>query len=145
MGEDYIFSLFLYFTDLNYLINNEIIIIPNIQSIIEMTKRQELLNKHPYKMWYGTDDKWHTYLPDEKKGRIPRKRNSKEEIENVIIEYWKEKEENPTIKELFKEWNDSQVEKGFIKINTALRNESLFKRHFTEFGERRIKNVTIDM
>ena len=131
--------------DLQYAIDNGIIDLPNIQSIIEMTKRHELLEKHPFKIWYGTDNKWHTYLPDEEKGRVPRKRNTREEIEKVIIEYWKEKEENPTIKELFKEWNDSQVEKGFIKINTALRNESLFKRHFTEFGERRIKNVSVDM
>ena len=131
--------------DLQYAIDNGIIDLPNIQSIIEMTKKHELLEKHPFKIWFGTDNKWHTYLPDEEKGRVPRKRNTREEIEKVIIEYWKEKEENPTIKELFKEWNDSQAEKGFIKINTALRNESLFKRHFTEFGERRIKNVSVDM
>ena len=131
--------------DLQYAIDNGIIDLPNIQSIIEMTKKQELLNKHPFKVWYGTDNKWHTYLPDEEKGRVPRKRNSKEEIEKVIIEYWKEKEENPTIKELFYQWNNSLLKNNLIKTNTACRNESCFKRHYSEFGEKRIKDTDLDM
>lgn len=131
--------------DLQYVLNSGIIDIASIQSIIQMTRRKELLDKHPYKMWEGIDGKWHTYLPDKEKGRVPRKRNTQKELEDVIVDYWKEREENPKIGELFKEWNDSQLENGFIRINTALRNESLFKRHFTEFGENRIKNVSIDM
>lgn len=131
--------------DLQYALDNGIIDSTSIQSIIEMTKRKELLDKHPYKIWESTDGKWHTYLPDKEKGRVPRKRNSQKELEDVIVNFWREQEENPRIDELFKEWNDSQLENGYIKINTALRNESLFKRHFTEFGKNRIKNVSIDM
>lgn len=131
--------------DLQYALNNGIIDATSIQSIIEMTKRKGLLDKHPYKMWESADGKWHTYLPDKEKGRVPRKRNSQKELEDVIVNFWKEQEENPRIDELFKEWNNSQLENRYIKINTALRNESLFKRHFTEFGKNRIKNVSIDM
>lgn len=131
--------------DLQYALDNGIIELTSIQSIIEMTRRKELLDKHPYKMWESADGKWHTYLPDKEKGRVPRKRNSRKELEDVIVTYWKNIEDNPTIEELFKEWNDSQLENGFIKINTALRNESLFKRHFIEFGKNRIKNISIDM
>lgn len=131
--------------DLQYALDNGIIDTTSIQSIIEMTRRKELLDKHPYKMWESADGKWHTYLPDKEKGRVPRKRNSQKELEDVIVDFWKEQEENPRIDELFKEWNDSQLNNGYIKINTALRNESLFKRHFTEFGKNRIKNVSIDM
>lgn len=119
--------------DLQYALDNGIIDTTSIQSIIEMTRRKELLDKHPYKMWESADGKWHTYLPDKEKGRVPRKCNSRKELEDVIVNFWKEQEENPRIDELFKEWNDSQLENGYIKINTALRNESLFKRHFTEF------------
>lgn len=131
--------------DLQYAIDNGIIDKTSIQSMIEMTRRKELLNKHPYKIWNGTDGKWHTYLPDEKKGRIPRKRNTKEEIEDVVIEYWKTVEENPTIKELFYKWNNNLVDKGLIKTNTSCRNESCFKRHFAEFGEKRIRDTDLDM
>lgn len=131
--------------DLQYALDNGIINLTSIQSIIEMTKRKELLEKHPYKIWEGTDNKWHTYLPDEQKGRIPRKRNTKEEIEDVIIEYWRNKEENPIIEKIFTEWNNSQVEKGFIKVNTSLRNESVFKRHFEDLKFKKIKDTNVDM
>lgn len=130
--------------DLQYALDNGIIDLPNIQSMIEMKKRKEYLNKHKYEIWHGTDNKWHTYLPDEKKGRIPRKRNTKEEIEDVIIEYYKELEENPTIKEIFESWNNYQLSNGFIKANTACRNEAFFNRHFQKFGEKKIKNVDLN-
>lgn len=54
--------------DLKYLIDSGIIDVPNIQSILEMKKRQELLNNRPYKIWMGSNGKWYTYLPDEKRG-----------------------------------------------------------------------------
>ena len=63
--------------DLKYLIDSGIIDIPNIQSIIEMKKRQELINNHPYKIWEGSNGKWYTYLPDEMKGRILKKKEYK--------------------------------------------------------------------
>ena len=63
--------------DLKYLIDSGIIDVPNIQSIIEMKKRQELLNSHPYKIWMGSNGKWYTYLPDEEKGRVFKKEKHK--------------------------------------------------------------------
>lgn len=96
--------------DLKYLIGDEIINIPNIQSIIEMTKRQELLNNHPYKIWCGSNGKWYTYLPDDNKGRILKKRNNKKDIEEAIISYWNEIINSPTIEEIFNEWNDYRLE-----------------------------------
>ena len=92
--------------DLQYALNNGIINTASIQSIVDMSRRKQLLSRHPYKIWEGTDGKWHTYLPDEKIGRVSRKRNSEEEFVVGGVEYWKTVEENPTIKELFKKWND---------------------------------------
>ena len=73
--------------DLNYLIDSEIINIPNIQSIIEMKKRQELLNNHSYKIWCGSNGKWYTYLPDDNKGRILKKRNKKKDLVTTSLKY----------------------------------------------------------
>ncbi len=56
-----------------------------VQEQIEMNKREELLKKHPYKIWEGKDGKWYTYLPDKEKGRIPRKRSTKKELEQLVI------------------------------------------------------------
>lgn len=131
--------------DLQYALDSGIIDIASIQSIIDMSKRKELLDRHPYKIWESADGKWHTYLPDKEKGRVPRKRNSKKELEDVIINYWKNIEENPTVEELFYQWNNNLLENDLIKTNTACRNESCFKRHFSEFGNKRIKDTDLDM
>ena len=39
--------------DLNFLVTRGIINIPDIQSIIDMEKKKELIEKHPYKAWQG--------------------------------------------------------------------------------------------
>lgn len=128
--------------DLQYAINNGIIDLPNIQSIIEMKNRQELLNNHPYKIWCGSNGKWYTYLPDKTKGRILKKRNTKIDIEKVIIEYWNESINSPTIEEVFNEWNDYRLELKKISKSSHIRLQQVFKRHYLEFGKKRIKDVT---
>ena len=55
---------------LKYAVENGMIDTALVQEKIEMQKREELLNKHPYKIYQGKDGKWYTYLPDKKNGRI---------------------------------------------------------------------------
>ena len=73
-----------------------------------MQKREELLKKHPYAIWEGTNQKWYTYLPDKEKGRVLKKRNTQQEIEDIVVDYLVEVEENPTVEELFLEWREYQ-------------------------------------
>ncbi|MCI8527534.1 MAG: tyrosine-type recombinase/integrase [Lachnospiraceae bacterium] len=112
-----------------------------VQEQIEMNKRKELLEKHPYKIWEGKEGKWYTYLPDEGKGRVQRERKSQKEIENLVIGYWKEQEENPSLTEVFEEWNDRRLELRKISNATHLRNKQVFNRHYKEFGKKKIKMV----
>lgn len=128
---------------LNFAIESGIINLNTIQVQIEMNERKKYLEMHTQKIWKGTDGKWHTYLP-EKGGRVHRKRNTKEEIEEVIIEYWREEEENPTITDVFNEWNDRRLELKKISPATHLRNKQCYMRHFNTFGERRIKCLSED-
>lgn len=127
---------------LQYAVDNGMIDLAYMQEQIEMKKRKELLEKHPYKIWGGTDGKWYTYLPDKEKGRVLRKRNSKEEIETVVIEYWKQQLDNPTIEEVFLEWNTRRLNLKKISDATYLRNNQTFSRHFLEFGRRKIKSIS---
>lgn len=129
---------------MKYAIENGMIDVSYIQKIIEMNKRKELLEKHGNKIWQGKDGKWYTYLPDEEKGRVLKKRNTREEIEDVIVSYWKEQMENPTIEEVFEEWNDRRLELKKISPSTHLRNKQVYNRHYSEFGKKRIKNITQD-
>ena len=127
--------------DLKYLIDSGIIDVPNIQSILEMKKRQELLKNHPYKIWCGSNGKWYTYLPDEEKGRILKKKSTRKDIEDVVIQYQESIMSNPTIDDLFTEWNDHRRDIGRIAKSSHTRLRQVYDRHFKEFGKRRIANV----
>ena len=127
--------------DLKYLIDSGIIDVPNIQSIIEMKKRQELLNSHPYKIWMGSNGKWYTYLPDEEKGRVLKKKSTRKDIEDVVIQYQESVMSNPTIDELFTEWNDHRRDIGRIAKSSHTRLRQVYDRHFKEFGKRRVASV----
>ena len=129
---------------LKYAVTNGMIDLSYVQEQIEMTQRKDLLEKHPYKIWEGKDGRWYTYLPDEKKGRILKKKTSKKGIEDIIIEYWKSQTENPTIKEVFEEWNDRRLALGKISNATHLRNKQIFNRHYKSFGLKRIKDIDLE-
>lgn len=126
---------------LKYAVDNGIIDLSYVQEQIDMEKRKELLEKHPYTIWEGKDGYWHTYLPNKEKGRIPKKKINRESIENDVIEYWKSELENPTIQEVFEEWNNRRLELQKISNSTHLRNTQIFDRHYGEFGKRKIKTV----
>lgn len=126
---------------LSFAIENGIIDVNTIQKQIEMNERRKYLEMHPYKIWEGADGKWHTYIPGEDKQRVPKRRNTKEEIEQIVIEYWKREEVNPTVEDVFKEWNDRRLELQKISASTHHRIQQCFDRHYTEFGKKKIKSL----
>lgn len=113
-----------------------------VQEKIEMHKRQEILKQHPYEIWQGQDGKWRTYLPDDNKGRILKKRTTREKIEEDIINLWKTKIENPTVREIFVEWLAKKLERNEIEKQTADRYKREFDEHFKEFEQKRIRNIS---
>lgn len=127
---------------LNYAIENGIINTAFLQKEIEMKKREELLKKHPYKIYQGTTDKlWYSYLPDEKKGRKKIKATTKKNIENKIIEYWKMQETNPTIKNVFFEWVERKLMYEEISKATYDRYVIDFQKYFGEIIHKRIGSI----
>ncbi len=129
---------------LNYANKNGIIDVSYIREYIKMKKREEILSKHPYKIWEGKDGKWYTYLPDKEKGRRLVKRNAQNAIEDVVIAQLKEEEENPTIADVFHEWNERRLELKKIAKSTYDRDESCFRRYYSDFGAKRIKSMEAD-
>lgn len=127
---------------LKYAVENGMIDLSYVQEQIEMNKRREMLEKHPYKIWEGNDGRWYTYLPDEKKGRVLKKRNSEKEIDDVIISYWNEQMENPTIDEVFDEWISKKVEREEISKATRDRYQRQYNESFSKFGKKRIKDIS---
>lgn len=127
---------------LQYALDHDILDVELVQKKICDMKRKELLKKHPYAIWEDREGIWHTYLPDKNKKRVHRKRNTKEEIETLVCDYLKQQIENPTVEEVFTEWNDRKLDLKKITGATHQRNESFFKRHYSSMGKRRIKAVT---
>ena len=127
---------------LNFAIQNGMIDIALVQEKIKMQKRKEVLEKHPYSIWEGKNGKWYTYLPDNERGRILKKRNTQSDIEELVLDYFEKEKNNPTILEVFDEWNDRRLNIGKISKSTHLRNKQVFKRHYKDFGQRKIKMIT---
>lgn len=62
-----------------------------IISQIEMKKRENILTKHKFSIYKGTDGKWHTYLPaDTKRGRREVRRKTRAALETAIVDFYKQ-------------------------------------------------------
>lgn len=138
---------------LKYAIKNGMIDLSYVQEQIEMKKREELLEKHPYKIWQGKDGKWYTYLPDEKKGRILKKRTTQKAIEDSVTEYYLKQLESECEKDkdiignsfysYFEVWKNKQISYG-VSNNTVYKYEYDYKRFFegTDFEKLDIRNIS---
>ena len=125
---------------LNFALESGMIDLSTIQMQIGMNERKKYLEMHPFSIWEDKQGTWHTYLPDEK-GRVHKKRKTEKEIQNVVVDYWKGETENPTINDVFNEWNDRRLELKKIGAATHQRNRQYYERHYDQFGKRKIKNV----
>ena len=134
---------------LQYAMEHGIIDLSYVQEQMDMARKEEMLCRHNHKVWQGKDGNWYTYLPDMRKGRVLKKRKSREDLEDVIISYWGRKEEeakkiknNPTLLAVFEEWNDRRLRLEKIAPATYERNRQVFRRHFKDVSGMRIQELT---
>ena len=127
---------------LKFAIENGMLDAALVQKKIEMQKRKEILEKHPYAIWEGKNGKWYTYFSGKEKGRVLKKRNTQNDIEELVLEYFEKEANNPTISETFTEWNDRKLNIGKISKSTHLRNKQIFDRFYKDFGKKKIKTVS---
>lgn len=130
---------------LQFIINNGIINVSDVQNSIEAMKKEELLKQHPYEIWQSKDGKWYTYLPAKDGGRVLKKRKSKKDLENIIIDYYKNKKEI-LIKDIFQEWSSQKIEYGEIQKQTFDRYTTDFHRFFDDsfIAQKDIRKITED-
>lgn len=127
---------------LKYMNDNGIINLSYVKELKEMDERKKYLNKHPNKIWKGKDGYWRTYIPDSEKGRKMIKKNTKKEVEDIIVQYYRD-EEAITFKKSFHKW-EQQQEKYGICGNTIQKYKSDYKRFFegTKFERMNIQDIT---
>ncbi len=129
---------------LQFLVESGKIDLSHMRDKMNMAKRKELLAKHNWAITQGKDGCWRTYLPDEENGRIMIKKSSLEKIEDAVIGFYEAKDENPTIQEVFAEWNDRKLNLKKESPATHQRHKQIFNRHYKELGKKRIKSVSAE-
>lgn len=129
---------------LNFMIEKGIINYERIQIQFAMAQREELLKEHPYEIWEGKNGKWYTYLPDEEKGRVLKKRTTQTAIEDVVIKYIKEHKDVPYIRTVFTEWVNQKLEYKEIRKQSYDRYCSDFERFFSKaaISSKQFKDIT---
>lgn len=92
---------------LKYAIDNDIIDLSYVQDIINMKRRKEYLEKHPFKIWDSDDGYTRTYLPKGNGDRRLIKRRSRKDVEDIVVDYWKNQSDN-TFAKRFEIWVNRQ-------------------------------------
>lgn len=135
---------------LKYAIENGIIDRSTIQANIEMSERKKFLEQHKHKIWQGKDEKYYTYIPDEKAKRGKRliKRNTKEELNSAIVGYYKSIEEEPYVSDVFRMWIENKLRLKEITPQTNDKYRTNFKRFFENksipIADKKIKYIGED-
>lgn len=115
-----------------------------LQLEIEMAERKKYLEMHEQRVWQGTGDYWYTYLPEDGKRRLVKKRKKKD-LDDAIVRFYRQQEINPTVEEIFNWWVDEKLQIGEIKKGTYDRYRNEFKVHFQDIKRRRIHCIDEDI
>ena len=106
---------------LNFAIENGIIDVSDIQQKIEMNERNRYIESHSYSIWQSKDGKFYTYLPDEqsKRGKRLIKRTTEQALYDAVVQFYKDRENEPYIETVFHDWINKKLEYGEIEKQTA--------------------------
>lgn len=115
---------------------------------------QHYLSLHTYSIFQDKDGRWKTTLPDQtkKNGRRLVARKNKEELEEVIAQYYIDQEENPiilksdtTLEEIYPIWMKSRLLEATSK-NTIKRNDQDWKKYYkdTEIVKIPLRNLSVN-
>ena len=97
-----------------------------------------ILENHNYNIYYSkTENAWRTYLPDETKKakRKAIKRNSKENLEKAIVEFYLERKKQEsldslTLEKLFQRWMLFRRDETPVKDATLRKDKSMWNKFF---------------
>lgn len=130
-------------------VKNGIISDAKATDIMEKAEREYYLSMHKYAITNSATGCWMTYLPsdDGSDKRVKKRKKSKEELENLIIDFYKHRTKT-IIGELIPEWIDYKIQMGKrrnkFKLQTANRYTLDFHRFFdnTEMFDKDVGTLT---
>lgn len=108
------------------------IYLSDIRNECDIMNREDYLSKHNHNVWKGTDGKWRTYLDSENstRGYVLKVRTTKKALDDLIVNYYKEKELDPFIDKVFEEWINQKLQFGEITKQSYSRYMNDYKRFF---------------
>lgn len=130
---------------LRYAADSGMIDVTAIATAIHMKKREEYLQKHDAKIWQSNKGRWYTYLKAED-GRRQITASSLKELEDKIVNHYKEIENDPVLDAVFYEWLTDRLKFNEISKGTYDRYVNDYKRFFddSDISKTKIKQITED-
>ena len=134
---------------LDFGLRNDImdIIGATLKQQIEEMERQEILAQHPYNITKAANY-YSTYFPSIDGKRQYRRRRTRKEIEDLIVEYYKDKMQEIYLKDVFYEWINQKLEYNEIQRASYDRYINDYKRFFETkpnvLSVKRFKNINED-
>jgi len=123
--------------------SHDILELAVMRRMYEMAKKQEYLKQHRFKVYQGKDGRWFTYVPDPRKetGRRQVVRHTREELDDAIVAAYKDIEDNPTIREVYEEWQERRLYLNKICEATVTRENQTFDHLFKDLENKKIRSL----
>jgi len=109
-----------------------------------MKDKQKYLAMHEGKIYTDNKGRYNTYVPDanNKYGRKLIRKNTKEELEDSIVKFYKDYQYNPNIRDVFVDWSNSKLEYGEITKSTYDRYQNDFNRFFSDIQDMKFCDIS---
>lgn len=121
-----------------------------LRDSVESMKRKEIVKDHEENqsaIWKNDKGYWVTYIPDptKKDNRRQVSRRNKEKLIDLLVEFYKDCDMNPTFGKCYKDWSSEKLANGFIQKQTYDRYETDYTRFLSDFGNNKVKDIDDDM
>lgn len=128
-------------------IKNGIIDFDQIASKVMAMKRKDILSHHPHAIWQNGDGMFLTYVTGQDGKRKIRRRKTQEELEEYLVAFYTELEEEIYVSDVFAQWSSEKLEYGEIQKQSYDRYVTDFHRFFKKslpICQKKFKNISED-
>lgn len=97
-----------------------------------MSERKKYLAEHTTSIWKGENGYYYTKLKDSKTGKKKLvKKKTKKDLEDAIIEHYRQIADNPTVGQVFERWSREKLDAKEISKGSYDRYRTDYKRFFS--------------
>ena len=120
---------------LNFLISNGSIDLDGVTTQMKQSRRQKILENHPYNIYQDKDGRWRTYIKDEtnKYGRKAIVKSNRDDLEDALCDFYlgitsTAMRKRTTMASLYKEWLEFKA--LHVKASSVARVQNDWDRYY---------------